>query len=185
VGFSTRHSSLVTLILNFRTHSITPQYHVVFYDSFWSVHCSSQQAPKIWEELITSPGARFEVKLDDQDDPELPDEWLSEGEALARLSAQREQILKDSLSSNIEDYSPSWLVEAPTQDSPQLQREHQPESSPNIEERDDSHQIHSTNINGDVLPSSPRLDEQVESSEAPVLEGATLETKTRRSSQIW
>ena len=90
MGFSPSYSTLVTLILNLRTHSITPQYHVVFDDSFSSVHCSSQQAPKIWEELITSPGARFEVKLDDQDDLELADEWLSEGEALARLTAQRE-----------------------------------------------------------------------------------------------
>ena len=107
MGFSPRHSTLVTLILNLRTHSITPQYHVVFDDSFSSVHCSSQQAPKIWEELITSPGARFEVKLDDQDEPELAGEWLSEGEALARSTAQREQILRDSLSPNIKDYSPS------------------------------------------------------------------------------
>ena len=100
--------------MNIRTHTITSQYHVVFDDSFSSVHCSSQQAPKIWEELITSPGARFEVKLDDQDDPELADEWLSKGEALARSNVQREQILKNSLSPNIDDYSPSQLQEAPT-----------------------------------------------------------------------
>ena len=107
MGFSPRHSTLVTLILNLRTHSITPQYHVVFDDSFSSVHCSSQQAPKIWEELITSPGARFEVKLDDQDDPEHADEWLSECDALARSNAQRDQILKEKLSYTIKDYSPS------------------------------------------------------------------------------
>ena len=107
MGFSPRHSTLVTLILNLRTHSITPQYHVVFDDSFSSVHSSPQLAPKIWEELITSPGARFEVKLDDQDEAELADEWLSEGEALARSNARREQILKTSLSPNLEESSPS------------------------------------------------------------------------------
>ena len=157
MGFSPRHSTLVTLLLNLWTHSITSQHHVVFDDSFSSVHFSSQQAPKIWEELITSPGARFEVKLDDQDEPELADEWLSEGEALARSTAQREQILKVSLSPNIEDYSPSQLEEAPTQDSPQLQREHQPDSSPNIQERDDGHPNPSSNTDGDILPSSPSL----------------------------
>ena len=107
MGFSPRHSTLVTLISYLITHSITPQYHVVFYDNFSSVHCSSQQAPKIWEELITSLGTRFEVRLDDQDDPELTDEWLFEGEALARFTAQREQILKDGLLPYIKDCSQS------------------------------------------------------------------------------
>ena len=74
-------------MINLKTHSITLQYHVVFDDSFSSVHCSSQQASKIWADSITSLGARFEVKLDDQDDPEVADEWLSEGEVLARLTA--------------------------------------------------------------------------------------------------
>ena len=98
MGFSPKHSTLVTLVLNLRTHSITPQYHVVFDDSFTSVHSSPQQATKIWEELITSPGARFEVNLDNQDDLELADEWLTEGEGLARSNAQRERILRESSS---------------------------------------------------------------------------------------
>eukprot|EP00804_Cyclotella_cryptica_P006881 CCRYP_020804-RA/>CCRYP_020804-RA protein AED:0.48 eAED:0.37 QI:0/-1/0/1/-1/1/1/0/621 len=37
VGFSTRHSSLVPLILNPRTQHISPQYHVIFDDAFTTV----------------------------------------------------------------------------------------------------------------------------------------------------
>eukprot|EP00957_Ditylum_brightwellii_P148603 11314042-Ditylum_brightwellii.AAC.1 len=96
---------------------------MVFDDSFSSIHSSSQRALKIWEELITSPGARFEGMLDDQDEPELADEWLSEGEALARSNACQEQILQSSLSPNLEESSPSQLEEVPTQGSSQLQRE--------------------------------------------------------------
>ena len=91
-----------------------------FYDSISSVNCNSQQAPKIWEELI--------------------------------------------------------------QLSPQLQREHQSESPPNLLERDNGHQIPITNFYGNDLPSSLSQDEQVESSEAPTLEEASLDTEPMRSS---
>ena len=37
VGFSTLHSSEVSLVLNLQTGSITPQYHVVFDDCFSTV----------------------------------------------------------------------------------------------------------------------------------------------------
>ena len=88
------------------------------------------------------------------------------------------------MSPYIKDHSPSWLEETPTQDSPQFQKKNQPECSPNLQERDDGHQIPSTNLHGDDLPTSLSWDEQVESSEDPVLEGATLDTEPRRSSRI-
>ena len=164
MGFSPKHSTLVTLILNLRTHSITPQFHVVFDDSFSSIHSSSQRAPKIWEELITSPGARYEVMLDNQENPDLADEWLTEGEALARSNACREQILQSSLSPNLEESSPSQLEEVPTQDSSQLQREPKSDSHTDLPVVDEDHQVLDTDFDGDDLPSSSQ---QTEGTEAP------------------
>ena len=50
VGYSSRHSSDVPLVLNLQTGSISPQYHVVFDDDFSTV-CSifdSEEPPDFW-----------------------------------------------------------------------------------------------------------------------------------------
>ena len=101
MGFSPKHSTLVGLILNLRTKSITPQFHVVFDDSFSSVHSNTQVPPKIWEKLITSTKSKYQVALDDDDDSELADEWLTEGEILSRDNARRQAALRESLPPDI------------------------------------------------------------------------------------
>ena len=84
MGFSPHHSTLVPRVLNFTTGSITPQFHVVFDDSFSSVHSSSLKNTSIWNHLLSSPNTRFQVDLDEGDDQMLADEWLTSEEATAR-----------------------------------------------------------------------------------------------------
>jgi hypothetical protein len=81
VGFSPHHSSNVALVLNRRTGSISPQYHVVFDDYFHTVR-GATQANEIdleafdWDSFITP--ANSERFLDDADrvlQPVLAPEW--------------------------------------------------------------------------------------------------------------
>ncbi len=128
MGFSPKHSTLVGLILNLRTKSITPQFHVVFDDSFTSVHSNTQVPPKIWEKLITSTKSKHQVALDADDDSELADEWLTEGEILARDNARRQAALHESLPPSIvpeEAHQVNQEVSARTPEAPSA-----PESSP-------------------------------------------------------
>ena len=54
VGFSTLHSSLVPLVLNLRTEKISPQNHVIFDDTFETVHSlpSVDSLDKKWRRLF-------------------------------------------------------------------------------------------------------------------------------------
>ena len=55
MGFSPKHSTLVGLFLNIRTHSITPQFHVVFDDTFSSVHSNEEDLETILDALCKIP----------------------------------------------------------------------------------------------------------------------------------
>ena len=84
MGFSRFHSTLIGLILNPRTGSISPQFHVVYDDVFSTVHSSQDlQASEQWNKLFTSSSARICVFLDQTDDPELSEEWLTTEEQQA------------------------------------------------------------------------------------------------------
>eukprot|EP00957_Ditylum_brightwellii_P006811 516140-Ditylum_brightwellii.AAC.2 len=135
----------------------------------------------VYNNLPKQDSARFEVNLDNQDDPELADEWLTEGEALVRSNAQRERILKDSVSPEQSSTSPSQLEEDSFEPSPQPEREDASDSNHLIKEEDK--EIPSTNIDGDVTPSSPFREEKEDSLAAPESEGADLETGPMRFSQ--
>ena len=91
MGFSPHHSTLVPRVLNFTTGSITPQFHVVFDDSFSSGHSSSLKDTSIWNQLLSSPNAKVQVDLDEGDDQMLSDEWLTSEEATACDLKQREE----------------------------------------------------------------------------------------------
>ena len=49
--------------------------------------------PEVWIRLVTSRNSRIQVMLDQKDDLELDDEWLTTDEKLTRFSKAREQIL--------------------------------------------------------------------------------------------
>jgi hypothetical protein len=94
MGFSRSHSTLIALILNLMTKSITPQFHVVFDDMFTSVHSNHDMEPATWRQLITSPNCRLKVVLDDEDNPDLSDEWLSTDERLIRDNMRRRNAVQ-------------------------------------------------------------------------------------------
>jgi hypothetical protein len=106
LGFSSSHSTSVSLILNVQTGSISPQFHVVFDEKFTTVS-SGPVATDRHEailDLLQQPDTRENIlddiwdPTDDGPAPELSDEWLtsdeiSEKEARIRshLRNQRKQ----------------------------------------------------------------------------------------------
>ena len=86
VGLSRMHSSSVGQILNLRTGTISPQFHVV-YDDWFSTVMSNEEMPSNWEDLcITS---RFQNYVEGIAD--LDDEWLADDELAARRHHARVQ----------------------------------------------------------------------------------------------
>ena len=63
------------MVINLLTGSISPKFHVVFYDMFSTVMISTAVDPEVWIRLVTSRNLRIQVMLDQEDDPELDDEW--------------------------------------------------------------------------------------------------------------
>ena len=93
MGFSKMHSTQVGLVLNLLTGSISPHFHVVFDDMFSTVMSSTAGDPEVWIRLVTSRNSRIQVMLDQEDDPELDDKWLTANEQLTRFSKAREKIV--------------------------------------------------------------------------------------------
>ena len=76
MGFRNMHSTQVGLVLNLLTGSISPQYHVVFDDMFSTVASSTASDTEVWIRLVTSRNQIIQVILDQEDEPDLDDEWL-------------------------------------------------------------------------------------------------------------
>ena len=88
VGHSPMHASTVGLVRNLQTGSITPQYHLVYDDYFETVHSRDDQEPASWNELLRFN--RFQTEFDDdQDVPDLPDEWLNPQEMQIRIDRRQ------------------------------------------------------------------------------------------------
>ena len=60
---------------------------------FSTVKGRTSADPKVWIRLVTSRNSRIQVLLDQEDDPELDDEWLTADEQLTCFRKSREQIL--------------------------------------------------------------------------------------------
>ena len=77
VGFSKVHSSDVPLILNPRTGHISPQYHVVFDDTFSTVPSlsESEEPTQFWNE-VDLDGMIHKIPLEDSI-TYLDDDWLT------------------------------------------------------------------------------------------------------------
>ena len=93
MGFSPRHSTLVTLILNLSSGSITPQFHVVFDDMFHTVASQDDNLPEIWSRLIDCGPCHMQVMLDEDVDFELHDDWLGADERTERDNRRRQQAV--------------------------------------------------------------------------------------------
>jgi transposase InsO family protein len=101
VGFSRLHSSLVALVLNTTTNTITTQFHVVFDDAFTTVPHNGDLNLKAYQDLIMTPrlqeatfeNAHLRVTLDPTDSPELDDEWYdADTRALRDLERRRRVV---------------------------------------------------------------------------------------------
>ena len=93
MGFRNMHSTQVGLVINLLTGSISPQYHVIFDDMLSTVRISTAVDTELWIRLVTSRNSSIQVMLDQEDDPELDDEWLTADEKLTRFSKDIEQIV--------------------------------------------------------------------------------------------
>ena len=90
LGFKRLHSTMVGLILNLHTRSISPQFHVVFDDRFTTVASAQNEevVPKIWTNMITNPNYCLYVSLDEVTNSTLTEKWLSYEEVQELEAAQ-------------------------------------------------------------------------------------------------
>jgi hypothetical protein len=73
LGFSRQHSNNVHLVLNLETGNISPQYHLVFDDSFSTVYSDGQFNADVWNSLVTS---NLELHDDAATAPSFPSEFI-------------------------------------------------------------------------------------------------------------
>ena len=105
VGFSTKHSSTVPLIFNPSTQHISPQYHVIFDDTFSSV--PSLTTPKERDEIFANLFHSSREKYIDELDPaaseiRLDSEWLDPAPAKTSDDAS-EGVLSGSSDGAVDD----------------------------------------------------------------------------------
>ena len=60
---------------------------------FSTVIISTAVDPEVWIRMVTSMKSRIQVMLDQEDDPELDDDWLTADERLTCFSKAREKIV--------------------------------------------------------------------------------------------
>ena len=60
---------------------------------FSTVVSSTAADPEVWIRLVTSRNSRIQVMLNQEDDPDLDDEWLTADDQLTRFSKAREKIV--------------------------------------------------------------------------------------------
>lgn len=80
VGFSLLHSATVGLICNVTTHSIIPQFHVIYDDHFSTVDSTGGVDFAWFERLLVTPNTRHRAEVQDPNDLFLSDEWLTPSE---------------------------------------------------------------------------------------------------------
>ena len=93
MGFIKINSTQVGLVLNLLKVSISAQYHILFDDTLSTAVSIKAVDPEVWIRLVTSRNSRINVILDQEDDPELDDEWLTKNEQLTHFSKSREKIV--------------------------------------------------------------------------------------------
>ena len=79
LGFSRIYSTIVGLILNLHSRSISPQFYIVFNDRFTTIASAHTEevVPNIWTNMITNPNAWLHLSLEEDTNPTLADKWLA------------------------------------------------------------------------------------------------------------
>jgi hypothetical protein len=123
LGYSTHHSSDVPLVLNLQTGSISPQFHVVFDDSFSTVSSitADTDPPAFWTAAnLESCIYRVPVDANDPSTSLLPDDWLTphELEEKRRATYRQSQIRSSFIDSTVAAASAAPLEEPVPGESP-------------------------------------------------------------------
>ncbi len=98
MGLSSIHSSEVPLVLNTSTGSITPQFHVVFDDSFSTVASlgDDTEPPTFWNDLCLENTEYIPTESTDAVPFHLADDWLTETERTAKQrDLQRQEEIRN------------------------------------------------------------------------------------------
>ena len=171
MGFSPDHSTLVGLVLNLWTKSITDQYHTVIDDNFTTVSTPEDDPdPQAWVDLLTCRNACVQVPFYsendpatkyDQDDPipSLSDEWLTSDELATRNALSRQNIVNT-----------ERLQEISRQDTANDERGNTSESETQPMHANDSVQVTMTpeeDVEQLQPPAAPNWDREVEQPEPP------------------
>ena len=123
VGYSTQHASTVGLEGNLRTGNLSPQFHVVYDDSFEMVYSGEEEPPLVWHELLTFN--RYQFEFDPLDTPPpLQDEWLNPQEL--EHKRQREKTYRE------QGRQKPTLSELGEQREPQIEPVVQPSQGPTL-----------------------------------------------------
>ena len=64
MGFGKMHSTEVELVLNLLTSSVSPQYHVFFYDMLSTMVSNTESYPEVCIRPVTSKKSTIQVMLD-------------------------------------------------------------------------------------------------------------------------
>jgi hypothetical protein len=93
LGFSKRHASTIGLVRNLKTGAISPQFHVVYDDTFTTVPSRVRDddinPPANWLELLTFSRVNL-LDADDDNVPMLADDWLTDEELAERRRRQNQ-----------------------------------------------------------------------------------------------
>jgi hypothetical protein len=107
LGYSKHHATNVGCVLNMKTKSITPQFHVVYDDWFSTIAADEPTPPPNWADLIES--ASEHVLGDPDRAPELHEEWMDAAELVKhqerlkmRSASKRAQIDLDKARGDLE-----------------------------------------------------------------------------------
>lgn len=132
MGFSKFHSSLIALVLNKSTGSISPQFHVVFDDGFTTVPSGDGNiSQESWLNIITLPTARLQICLDQDDDPDLSSEWLEPHERAIREQEQRVRAIRRTWT----EPDPGEFTWKRGDPAPPIQRENSAPTAPPVEKQ--------------------------------------------------
>jgi hypothetical protein len=116
MGLSSIHSSEVPLVLNLSTGSITPQFHVVFDDSFSTVPSLQREndPPSFWNDLCLENTIYIPTEVTPEHGLHLADDWLTDSERADKLrEIQRRETIRTRMTGRSSVPIPSVLPTPP------------------------------------------------------------------------
>ena len=123
MGLSSIHSSEVPLVLNMSTGSITPQFHVVFDDSFSTVPSLQREndPPSFWNDLCLENTVYIPTDVPLKNGHHLADDWLTESERSDKLrEIQRREAIRTRMTGRASAPTPVPTTTTPSLDVPSI-----------------------------------------------------------------